>query len=59
MHAGGEGMNAIVRRDVGEFYILGGGSGNETTHYEFERGVSIEPGYHVYQVRVIIVVCCR
>jgi hypothetical protein len=43
-------MNVVVRRDVGDFYILGGGSGNETTHYEFEAGVHIEPGYHVYQV---------
>ena len=52
MHAGGEGMNVIVRRDGGEFHVLGGGAGNETTHYEFERGCKIDPGYHVYQVSV-------
>ena len=50
MHAGGEGMNVIVRRDGGEFHVLGGGAGNETTHYEFERECKIDPGYHVYQV---------
>jgi hypothetical protein len=50
VHAGGEGMNVIVRRDGGEFHVLGGGAGNETTHYEFERECKIDPGYHVYQV---------
>ncbi len=46
------GMNVIVRRDVGPYYVLGGGSGNETTYYEFEKGVQVDPGYHVYQVTV-------
>jgi hypothetical protein len=44
-------MNVIVRRDVGQFHVLGGGDGNETTYYEFEKGVQIDTGYHVYQVR--------
>ena len=56
MHAGGKGMNIIVRRDVGDFHVLGGGSSNETTHYEFEAGVKIDPGYHVYQVSTFIFV---
>jgi hypothetical protein len=46
------GMNVIVRRDVGPYHVLGGGSGNETTYYEFEKGVQVDPGYHVYQVTV-------
>jgi hypothetical protein len=45
-------MSVVVRRDGGEFHWLGGGSGNETTHYEFERGVKIDRGYHVYQVSI-------
>ena len=49
-------MNIIVRRDVGDFHVLGGGSSNETTHYEFEAGVKIDPGYHVYQVSTFIFV---
>jgi len=57
VHAGGEGMNVIVRRDGGEFHVLGGGAGNETTHYEFERECKIDPGYHVYQVCVSHCLC--
>ncbi len=57
VHAVGEGMNVIVRRDGGEFHVLGGGAGNETTHYEFERGCKIDPGYHVYQVCVSHCLC--
>jgi hypothetical protein len=52
LHAGGEGMNVVVRRDGGEFHVLGGGWGNETTEYEFERGVQVIPGFHVYQANI-------
>jgi len=41
VHAGGEGMNVIVRKDGGEFHVLGGGAGNETTHYEFEENARL------------------
>jgi hypothetical protein len=43
-------MNVVVRRDMRQFHVLGGGDGNETTHFEFERGIQVDPGYHVYQV---------
>jgi hypothetical protein len=52
LNAGGEGMNVVVRRDGGEFHVLGGGWGNETTEYEFERGVQVIPGFHVYQANI-------
>lgn len=45
-------MNVVVRRDGGEFHVLGGGWGNETTEYEFERGVQVIPGFHVYQANI-------
>jgi hypothetical protein len=51
VHAGSRGTNVVVRRDGGAFHVLGGGAGNETARYEFEKGVALEPGYHVFQVQ--------